>query len=89
MTQADAAARLDRFAQEFMDRNPQDVSAAKEWLSPDVLAYTVSALGIRLSGTATVTESEILVETTVPFMARPFTDQIKHQIEETLAKTFA
>ena len=54
----------------------------------DELQFSLQALGLNVSGSALVTDAEVIVDATLPFLARPFEGELRQRVEAALAKAF-
>jgi hypothetical protein len=59
-----------------------------EW-TDNVLQFKVQALGMRISGTATVEESEVQVHADIPLTALPFRGLVERRVKDDLAQMLA
>jgi len=87
-TRAAARLRVDgRLADllgQFGDR-AEDLS--HEWRG-DTLHFRGKARGMTVEGTLEVTDSEVILESKLPFIARPFESRIRQSIEQEAEKMF-
>ena len=54
----------------------------------DTLRFSFRALGRSLSGSATVTDTEIVIDMGLPLAARPFEGRVKSRILDALTELF-
>lgn len=62
--------------------------SSHEW-DGDRLVFSGSAKGIKANGTLEVTDSEVIIDSKLPLIAKPFESRIKSNIEKEAAAMFA
>ncbi len=88
LTKQQAVQRLEQFRPELLRRYGEEVSdLTVEW-SDDVMKVSFHARGFKVSGTLTVTETDIHLDIGLPWLAWPFEGQVRERIVETLDGLF-
>ncbi|HKR62325.1 MAG TPA: polyhydroxyalkanoic acid system family protein [Thermoanaerobaculia bacterium] len=87
-TRADAHrrvdARLSQLLSQFGDR-ADDLS--HEWVG-DTLKFRGKARGLNVEGTLEVTDSEIILDSKLPLIAKPFESRIRQAVEQEAGTMF-
>jgi len=76
---------LDRIHEKYKD---QVSDLQGEW-NDNILAYSFSTFGIRISGELTVLDDKVLVKGEIPFSAMMFKGKISSGVQEAIEKTLA
>lgn len=87
-TPAEARQRVEAKLGELLSRfgdKAEDVS--HEWQG-DTLRFRGKARGLKVEGTVEVTEREVIFESSLPFMARPFEPRIRQAVVQEAEKIF-
>jgi hypothetical protein len=87
-TQADARVRVETKLAELVSQfgdKADDVSY--EWQG-DTLRFRGKARGLKVEGTVEVTDLEVIFESSLPFMARPFEPRIRQAVMQEAEKIF-
>ena len=87
-TQAEARKRVEakiaELLSQFGDR-AEDLS--HEW-SGDTLRFRGKARGLKVEGTVEVTDREVIFESKLPLIAKPFEPKIRHAVVQEAEKIF-
>jgi hypothetical protein len=87
-TQAAAHKRVDaRLAQLLGQFGDKAEDIAHEWRG-DTLRFRGKARGFHVEGTLEVTDSEVIIDSKLPFLAKPFESRIRHAVEQEAGKMF-
>ena len=62
--------------------------SSHEW-DGDRLVFTGSAKGIKANGTVEITDTEVIIDSKLPLIAKPFESRIKSSIEKEAEAMFA
>jgi putative polyhydroxyalkanoic acid system protein len=77
-------ARLADLLGQFGDR-AEDLSHEWRW---DTLHFRGKARGLAVEGTIEITDSEVVLESRLPLIARPFESRIRQAVQEEAEKVF-
>ena len=84
-TTKEAAMRLtDQLLPGFIERAGDNVSNVGGQWNSKVLHFAFRTRGMNIKGTFLVTDDEIIIESRLPFMARPFEGRVRLAINEQL-----
>jgi hypothetical protein len=78
----EAMKRLKRAAEKGKKQFSQKVTIMREDWHEDRGEFEVKAMGFQVSGLVTVEDSQILIDSTIPFAALPFKGRIESLIKE-------
>ena len=79
----DAALQLsDQLLPGFIEKAGDNVSNIERQWDGNVLRFAFQAHGMNIKGTLLVTDDEIIIESELPFMARPFEGRVRSAIEQ-------
>lgn len=88
LTKQQAVQRLEEFRSELLRRYGEEVSDLTVQWSGDVMNVSFRARGFTVSGALTVTETELDLDISLPWLARLFEGQVRERIVETLDGLF-
>jgi hypothetical protein len=88
LTKKQAKALLERFVERALAEHGNRVTEHHQEWQDDTLHFSAKALGMRVSGTATATETEVVVDAKLPLLAKPFESQVSKRIEQELRNLF-
>ena len=81
----DAAMQLtDKILPGFIEQAGDNVSNVERQWDGNVLRFAFRTRGMKIKGTFLVTDDEVIVESKLPFVARPFEGRVRSAIEEQL-----
>ena len=81
----DAAVQLsDKILPGFIEQAGDNVSNIQQQWDGNVLSFAFHTYGMNIKGTFLVTDDEIIIESKLPFMARPFEGRVRSAIEQQL-----
>ena len=81
----DAAVQLsDQILPGFIEQAGDNVSNIQQQWDGNVLRFAFRTHGMNIKGTFLVTDDEIIIESELPFMARPFEGRVRSAIEQQL-----
>ena len=81
----DAAVQLsDQILPGFIEQAGDNVSNIQRQWDGNVLRFAFRTHGMNIKGTFLVTDDEIIIESELPFMARPFEERVRSAIEQQL-----
>ena len=81
----DAAVQLsDQILPGFIEQAGDNVSNIQRQWDGNVLRFAFRTRGMNIKGTFLVTDDEIIIESKLPFIARPFEGHIRSAIEQQL-----
>ncbi|MCH8309637.1 MAG: polyhydroxyalkanoic acid system family protein, partial [Chloroflexi bacterium] len=81
----DAAMQLaDQILPRFIEQAGDNVSNVERQWDGNVLRFAFRTRGMNIKGTFQVTDDEIIIESKLPFIARPFEGRVRSAIEEQL-----
>ena len=81
----DAAVQLsDQILPGFIEQADDNVSNIQRQWDGNVLRFAFRTRGMNIKGTFLVTDDEIIIESKLPFMARPFEGRVRSAIEQQL-----
>ena len=81
----DAAVQLtDQILPRFIEQAGDDVSNIQRQCDGNVLRFAFRTRGMNIKGTFLVTDDEIIIESKLPFIARPFEGRVRSAIEQQL-----
>ena len=81
----DAAVQLtDQILPRFIEQAGDNVSNIQRQWDGNVLRFAFRTRGMNIKGTFLVTDDEIIIESKLPFMARPFEGRVRSAIEQQL-----
>ena len=81
----DAAVQLtDQILPRFIEQAGDNVSNIQRQWDGNVLRFAFRTRGMNIKGTFLVTDDEIIIESKLPFMARPFEGRVGSAIEQQL-----
>ena len=81
----DAAVQLtDQILPRFIEQAGDNVSNIQRQWDGNVLRFAFRTRGMNIKGTFLVTDHEIIIESKLPFMARPFEGRVRSAIEQQL-----
>ena len=81
----DAAVQLtDQILPRFIEQADDNVSNIQRQWDGNVLRFAFRTRGMNIKGTFLVTDDEIIIESELPFMARPFEGRVRSAIEQQL-----
>ena len=81
----DAALQLsDQLLPGFIEKAGDNVSNIERQWDGNVLHFAFHTYGMNIKGTFLVTDDEIIIESELPFMARPFEGRVRSAIEQQL-----
>ena len=81
----DAAVQLtDQILPRFIEQADDNVSNIQRQWDGNVLRFAFRTRGMNIKGTFLVTDDEIIIESKLPFMARPFEGRVRSAIEQQL-----
>ena len=81
----DAALQLsDQLLPGFIEKAGDNVSNMQQQWDGNVLHFAFHTYGMNIKGTFLVTDDEIIIESELPFMARPFEGRVRSAIEQQL-----
>ena len=87
-TRAAARLRLDERLMELLGQfGDRAEEVSHEWRG-DTMHFRGKASGLKVEGTIDVTDSEIILESKLPFFAKPFESRIKQSVELEAEKMF-
>ena len=89
LTQKQAKALLERFIERALAEHGGRVAEHHQEWQGDTLHFSAKAMGVRVSGTATVTETEVVVDAKLPLLAKPFEGRVRQRIEQELRNLFS
>ena len=79
----DAALQLsDQLLPGFIEKAGDNVSNIERQWDGNVLRFAFHIYGMNIKGTFLVTDDEIIIESELPFMARPFEGRVRSAIEQ-------
>jgi len=79
----DAALQLsDQLLPGFIEKAGDNVSNIERQWDGNVLRFAFHTYGMNIKGTFLVTDDEIIIESELPFMARPFEGRVRSAIEQ-------
>ena len=68
----------------FIEKAGDNVSNIQQQWDGNVLRFAFHTYGMNIKGTLLVTDDEIIIESELPFMARPFEGSVRSAIEQQL-----
>ena len=81
----DAAVQLsDQILPGFIEQAGDNVSNIQRQWDGNVLRFAFRTRGMNIKGTFLVTDDEIIIESKLPFMARPFEGRVRYAIVQQL-----
>ena len=81
----DAAMQLaDQILPRFIEQAGDNVSNVERQWDGNVLRFAFRTRGMNIKGTFQVTDDEIIIESKLPFIARPIEGRVRSAIEEQL-----
>ena len=81
----DAAVQLsDQILPGYIEKAGDTVSNIERQWDGNVLRFAFHTHGMNIKGTFLVTDDEIIIESELPFMARPFEGRVRSAIEQQL-----
>ena len=81
----DAAVQLsDQILPGFIEQAGDNISNIQRQWDGNVLRFAFHTHGMNIKGTFLVTDDEIIIESELPFMARPFEGRVRSAIEQQL-----
>ena len=81
----DAAVQLsDQILPGFIEQAGDNISNIQRQWDGNVLRFAFRTHGMNIKGTFLVTDDEIIIESKLPFMARPFEESVRSAIEQQL-----
>ena len=81
----DAAVQLtDQILPRFIEQADDNVSNIQRQWDGNVLRFAFRTRGMNIKGTFLVTDDEIIIESKLPFIARPFEGRVRSAIEQQL-----
>src|SRR5688572_20854928 len=87
-TQADARVRVDTKLAELLSQFGDEAEDMSHEWEGDTLRFRGKARGLKIEGTVEVTDREVIFESSLPFMARPFEPRIKQAVVQEAEKIF-
>ncbi len=88
ITRAAARLRLDARLMELLGQfGDRAEEVSHEWRG-DTMHFRGKASGLKVEGTIEVTDSEIILESKLPFFAKPFESRIRQSVELEAEKMF-
>jgi putative polyhydroxyalkanoate system protein len=84
-----ARERLDHFLERIGEKYKGQISDLNGAWNDDVLSFSFSTFGIKITGTMTVDEDKVQLNGELPFSAMIFKGKIASGIQEALAKALA
>ena len=81
MTMDSAVQLANQILPEFIEKAGDNVSNIQQQWDGNVLRFAFQAHGMNIKGTLLVTDDEIIIESELPFMARPFEGVVRSAIE--------
>ena len=68
----------------LIEKAGDNVSNIQQQWDGNVLSFAFHTYGMNIKGTFLVTDDEIIIESELPFMARPFEGRVRSAIEQQL-----
>ena len=84
MTMDSAVQLANQILPEFIEKAGDNVSNIQQQWDGNVLRFAFRTHGMNIKGTFLVTDDEIIIESELPFMARPFEGRVRSAIEQQL-----
>ena len=81
MTMDSAVQLANQILPGFIEKAGDNVSNIQQQWDGNVLRFAFQAHGMNIKGTLLVTDDEIIIESELPFMARPFEGVVRSAIE--------
>ena len=82
MTMDSAVQLANQILPGFIEKAGDNVSNIERQWDGNVLRFAFQAHGMNIKGTLLVTDDEIIIESELPFMARPFEGRVRSAIEQ-------
>jgi hypothetical protein len=84
MTMESAVQLANQILPGFIEKAGDNVSNMQQQWDGNVLHFAFHTYGMNIKGTFLVTDDEIIIESELPFMARPFEGRVRSAIEQQL-----
>ena len=84
MTRQEARDAVDTLLPTLMQRHRDSVSDARSSWRSDVLSFSFKARGFDIKGSLEVTDTRVILDARLPFLARPFEGAIRSNVEREL-----
>ncbi len=88
LSKEQAVARLDQFVSQMLEVYGSQVMEQSRTWQGDELLFPPQTLGFKVSGSALVTDAEVIVDAKLPLLARPFEGELRQRVEAALARAF-
>ena len=88
LSKEQAAVRLDQFVSQMLELYGNQVTEQSRVWQGDELLFSLQTLGFKVSGSALVTDTEVIVDAKLPLLARPFEGELRQRVEAALARAF-